>query len=483
MAEQQYTEHMTAERSAPPPDDPADLGRALAQLRAGWQSEPYPSAASRIDRLTRLIGLLVDYADRLCDAANTDYGHRSRHQTLIADIFVTIEALKHAKGRVRRWMRPEGRPVMAPLYLLGARAKIVPQPLGVVGVIGPWNFPINLLLSPLAGILSAGNRAFLKPSEHTPATSALLAEAIADRFAPDEIAVALGGIDVATAFSKLVYTGGERAAREVMRSAAENLTPVTLELGGKSPVFVSRTADLAQTARRLVGGKMLNSGQVCIAPDTVYVPAESLERLGQALVDEAARVVPDAVHNPDYSAVVNTSQYNRLQGYLDEVEAAGCRVLRAENATGDAQTRRMPMTVALDPPPAVRMMVQEIFGPIFVLKPYANFIEAIESVRAGARPLVSYYFGKAKREIDALLYTTISGGLVINDVIMQYTVESLPFGGVGASGMGAYHGIEGFRTFSHRKAVYRQTAVDSAALVRPPFTSLTDRILRLAIRR
>ncbi|MCF4167298.1 coniferyl aldehyde dehydrogenase [Zavarzinia compransoris] len=468
------------------PED--ELRLCLDRLRSGAAGEPYPTAARRIDRLNRCIALLVDNRARIAEAVAADYGHRSWHQTMIAEIFTTIEALKHARGRTRAWMRPERRPLPLHLSLLGASARVLHQPVGVVGVMGPWNFPVNLLVAPLAGILAAGNRAMLKPSEHTPHTASLLSDLFAERFDADEIGVATGGRAVSEAFSKLpfdhlIYTGGGEVAKLIMRAAADNLVPVTLELGGKSPVVIGRGADLAMAARRIIGGKMLNMGQVCLAPDYILVPAAARQGLADALVAEIGRMAPGGTDSPDVSAVINTAHYTRLAGQLSDAEERGAAILRAPGHRPQPAGRRMPITVVVDPPDDARIMQEEIFGPLIVLKSCTDFDAAVAAVNARPRPLALYYFGTDRAETRRLSRETTSGGVVINDVIMHYTIESLPFGGTGPSGMGAYHGADGFRRFSTPRAIYRQTFIDSSALVRPPFGPGRQRLLDLLIRK
>lgn len=470
------------------PPKPGDAVFALSPLsdglRARSRREPYPSAKVRKDRLSRLIGLLAANKVALCDAIRADYGARSPTQSLIAEIFVTMQTLRHARANVGRWMRPEGRSTKflgLPLSLIGARAEVFHQPLGVVGVIGPWNFPVNLLLSPLAGIFAAGNVAFLKPSEHTPATAALLDELIRKQFGGDELAVALGDVSVARAFSALpfdhlIYTGGEGAARHILHACADNLTPVTLELGGKSPVVISRGASIKSAATRIIGGKLLNNGQVCLSPDYLLIPREKLQDMAKALTDAASEMVPAASQNPDVAAVVNPSHFARIRDVLGDAAGRAVPVLAGADAAAPDGERRMPLTVVVDPPRDSRIMREEIFGPLMALKPYDSFSEATNFINAMPRPLALYYFGSNEDEIKELKTQTVSGSLVVNDVIMQYTIEDLPFGGVGPSGMGRYHGYDGFKTFSNARAVYRQAWPDTSAMVRPPFVPWKARL-------
>jgi coniferyl-aldehyde dehydrogenase len=456
----------------------------LAQLADGP-----PSAAVRIDRLDRAIGLLVDHADAIADALREDFGHRSVHGSLVTDVAASIEPLKHAKGHVRRWMRRERRSVSpAALALLGARAWIDYQPKGVVGLIAPWNFPFNLTFGPLAGILAAGNRVMIKPSEFTPRSSELMRTMIAGVFDDTEIAVFTGGSDVggqfsALPFDHLIFTGATSIARHVMRAAADNLVPVTLELGGKSPAIVGRDADLELAAKRLMFGKTLNAGQVCVAPDYALVPHDRVEPFVDALTRAVQGMFPRLHDNPDYTSIVNARHHDRLLGYLDDAKAKGA-TLQSLGAAGETfADRRIAPTVVLGANDTMDVMRDEIFGPILPLVPYDGIDAAITHINAHARPLSLYYFGNDRDEQERVLARTVVGGVTINDTIMHLTMDDLPFGGIGPSGMGAYHGWEGFRTFSHARSVYRQSRFDISAMLRPPYGKTIERVLGFKIRR
>jgi coniferyl-aldehyde dehydrogenase len=449
------------------------------QRQAGLEEGPI-GAATRRDRLERAIGLLKTHERRLVDALSADFGHRSEHQSLFTDIAGSIGPLRHAQKHLERWMRPERRKVGPfPLNLLGARARVEYQPLGVVGVISPWNFPVNLTFTPLAGILAAGNRCMIKPSEYTPATSTLLAEIFPTAFDPLEIAVVTGGprtgADFAgLPFDHLLFTGATSVARHVMRAAAENLVPLTLELGGKSPVIVGRSVDMQRTTDSIMTGKMLNAGQICLAPDYVLVPEERLEEFVEASERSVTRMYPTLLDNPDYTSVINQRHLDRLNGYVEEARGRGVPVVEINPAGEDFRQQphfKMPPTLIIDPPDDLGVMQDEIFGPVLPVKRYARVEETIEYVNRRPRPLGLYYFGRDPDEERRVLSRTTSGGVTVNDVVMHVAQEDLPFGGVGPSGMGAYHGHDGFRTFSHAKAIFRQSRVDVAALagLRPPY--------------
>ena len=377
-------------------------------------------------------------------------------------------------------MKPEKRKTTpAILALFGAKAEVRFQPKGVIGIISPWNFPVNLTFTPLAGVLAAGNRAMIKPSEFTPATSALMAEMFAKVFSPEEIAVVTGGSEAGQEFAglpfdHLVFTGATAIAEHVMRAAAPNLTPLTLELGGKSPVIVSRSADMKTAAARIMNGKTLNAGQICLAPDYVLVPQDQM----QSFVDEArgavAGMFPTMKDNPDYTAIISQRHYDRISGYVEEARGAGATVLElkpeGENMT-QQEHRKIAPTLILDPSDDLKVMKEEIFGPVLPVKGYSTVAEAVAYVNAHDRPLGLYYFGEDLAEREGVLSTTTSGGVTVNDVVMHVAQEDLPFGGIGPSGMGSYHGHDGFKEFSHKKAIYTQMKKDIPQLkmLRPPY--------------
>jgi acyl-CoA reductase-like NAD-dependent aldehyde dehydrogenase len=354
---------------------------------------------------------------------------------------------------------------------------VLPQALGVVGIIVPWNYPVFLSMAPLAGALAAGNRVMLKPSEYTPETSALLARIISETFSPDLVAVTLGDSTVGRAFAQLpfnhlLFTGATSVGRDVMRAAAEHLTPVTLELGGKSPALVAPDANLARAAADIVYGKLLNSGQTCIAPDYVLVPGASLRRFVEALRKAVERYYPDA----QYTSIINGKQHQRLLGYLEEAAARG-----VETITLNA-TRGLAPTILINPPDDLKVMREEIFGPILPLKTYDSIDQAITYVNQHERPLALYLFTRSQSTIDSVLTRTISGGVCINDTLLHIAAEDLPFGGVGASGMGHYHGQEGFDTFSKLKPVFRRRWLGLGRMLRPPHSRLHDWMRKILIR-
>ena len=475
-------------------DAETQMQSVLDAQRADYIAEGGVSAATRKDRLNRGIDVCLKYQDKVIDALNSDFSCRPREVTLLTDIAASVTPMKHAVKHLDKWMRPMRRPTMFPLNLLGGRSRIEYQPLGVVGVISPWNFPVNLTFGPLAGILAAGNRAMIKPSEFTPATSEVMAEMVTEAWDEKEVAIFPGGPEVGQAFSglafdHLLFTGATGIARHIMTAAARNLVPVTLELGGKSPVILSRDADLEQAAQRIMLGKTLNAGQICLAPDYLMVPEEKLTETVEALKKVTAEMYPRLLDNPEYTSVVNERHYQRLKGYLaDAVErGAAPEAINPGNEDFAHQqgTHKIPPTLIVNPPEDSKVLEEEIFGPLLPIKTYKDFSETIAYVNANPRPLAAYYFGTNKAEEEAVLTKTTSGGACINDVIMHVSQEELPFGGVGPSGMGAYHGEAGFRTFSHAKSVYRQSRFNVAKIagLLPPYGPATEKSIKMQVKK
>lgn len=468
----------------------------LAQLQSGE-----PSAATRRDRLDRCIALLVDHQDELVDALDADFGGRAKTGSRLADIAASIAPLKHARAELVRWMRPAKRATSPRILgLIGAKAQIRYTPKGVVGVISPWNFPIQLIFGPLAGILAAGNRAMIKPSEFTPRVSALLQNLFARYFRSDEIAVVTGGAEMgqafgALAFDHLIFTGATSIARHVMRAAADNLVPLTLELGGKSPVILGQGADLAIAARRILNGKVMNAGQICLAPDYVLARNDQIAPFVEAMRASFAHMFPNGcLGSPDYTAIIHDRHVMRLQSYLDDAKALGAEIIsldpnpRTSNSDQPGHlnhSRWLAPTLVLNATPNMKIMREEIFGPLLPILSYQTLDEALAHINRGDRPLALYYFGTDNQEEERVLGATNSGGVTINDVIFHVAMEDLPFGGIGPSGMGYYHGHDGFLEFSHRRSVFRQLRADPGPLqiMRPPFGAALERYLRAQIRK
>ncbi|QLC21839.1 coniferyl aldehyde dehydrogenase [Parasphingopyxis sp. CP4] len=461
---------------------------ALEAQRAAFMAALPVSAETRKDRLTRVGRLLVDNADALCDAMSEDFGHRSKDQSMMTDIVSALGEVKYARKHVEKWMRPEKRSPRFPLGVFGAKARIEYQPLGVVGIIAPWNFPVQLTFSPLADALAAGNRVMIKMSEFTPVTSALVEKLIGESFSPEEIAVFNGGPEVGQAFSglpfdHLLFTGATSIGKHILHAAADSLTPVTLELGGKSPTIFGESADIEKGTSRVAMGKMMNAGQICLAPDYMMVPEAKEGDVIQGLSAAVGEQYPRLDANDDYTSIINDRHYERLQGYLKDAEEKGAELVEVNPGNEDfsaSNKRKMPLTIVRNPTDDMKVMQEEIFGPVLPIKTYKSVDEAIDYVNANDRPLGLYYFGSDSAEEQKVLSKTISGGSTVNDVIFHIAMDELPFGGVGPSGMGSYTGHEGFKTFSHAKSVYSQAKMDVAKMggFKPPFGKTTKSTIK-----
>lgn len=454
------------------------MGEILAKQKAANIRDGIPSAEQRIAWIDKSIDLLVTHGEALSQAMAEDFGHRSIDQSNLTDIAGSIGALKFSKKHLKKWMKPEKRGVEFPLGLLGSKAYIQYQPKGVVGIISPWNFPVNLTFAPLANVFAAGNRAMIKPSEFTEKTSELMKDLFSQYYTEEEVAVVTGGPDIGAAFSGLpfdhmIFTGATSIAHHVMRAAADNLVPLTLELGGKSPVILGKSADLDKAAARIMAGKTLNAGQICLAPDYAFVPEEKTRDFVGAATAAVGKMFPDGLKdNNDYTSVVNQRHFDRLNSYLDDAREKGAEVIEI-NPTGENFSQqphhKMAPHIVVNPTDDMKVMQDEIFGPILPIKSYTNTSDAVGYINDHARPLGLYYFGDDANEREMVLNNTTSGGVTVNDVIFHVAQEDLPFGGVGPSGMGAYHGKDGFYEFSHKKAVYTQTGSELLAMMRPPY--------------
>jgi coniferyl-aldehyde dehydrogenase len=457
--------------------DVFDAQRA-AFLRAGA-----PSLQERRTDLTRLADAIGSNAGRLAEAISADFGNRSRHETELGEIVPAQSAIRHTLRHLARWMQPKR--VSVGLELMPATARILYQPVGVVGIISPWNYPFNLAIVPLVAALAAGNRVMLKPSELTPRTSDFLAEFLAGLFPSDKVATIVGGPDIGQAFARLpfdhlLYTGSTTVGRLVMQAAAENLTPVTLELGGKSPCILGEDAALPSAVESIVYGKLLNAGQTCIAPDYVLVPERNLDEFVKLAVDTTEKFYPKLAGNPDYTSIINDRHYHRVAQYVAEAKASGTRVveINPRQETLPAETRKMPPTLVIEPGEDLALMREEIFGPVLPIKTYRGLDQAIDYVNSHPRPLALYYFGADAANRDTVLRKTISGGASVNTTLFHFVAENLPFGGIGPSGIGAYHGEFGFQTFSHRKGVFLQSRLSGARFLYPPFGRITNLMLK-----
>jgi coniferyl-aldehyde dehydrogenase len=463
--------------------DIARIDAAFAALHKASRRDVSPSLEQRRDRLRRLAGLTTDWARAFEAAISDDFGHRCVQETRLAEALVVEAEIAHALRHLRRWMRP--RRIATRLHFLPGWNRLMPQPLGVVGVIAPWNYPLQLTLAPVVAALAAGNRVMIKPSELVPRFSAALAAAVAAHFAADEIDVVTGEADVAQhvaalPFDHLVFTGSTRVGRLVAQAAARNLTPVTLELGGKSPAIIDRSADLAMAARRIAFGKLLNAGQTCIAPDYVLCPAGLQQPFVAQYRAAVAQLYGSDPGNPDYSAIISPAHYDRLERLLADAADKGAQVERlgAPGAAARA-ARKFPPSLVLNTRADMQVRQEEIFGPILPVIACETADEAIAFVAAGERPLALYWFGSDAAARDAVLRGTVSGGVTVNDCLLHLAQENQPFGGVGASGSGAYHGEWGFRAMSKEKPVFYQTRFSGSALFMPPYGATFDRLFAL----
>ena len=459
------------------------LHLALTMQRRAFEAERMPSLDVRRDRLARLLKMTREGGEALAAAMAKDFGHRARQESLLADVFTVESAARHALRHLRGWMKP--RRVSTPLHFLPGRNVLMRQPLGVVGIVAPWNYPYYLAMAPAVAALAAGNRVLIKPSELTPATSELLARLVAAHFKPEEMHVITGHAEVGKAFTglpfdHLFFTGSTVVGRHVAQAAAKNLTPVTLELGGKSPAIVDRSCDVELTASRLAFGKLFNAGQTCVAPDYLLVPRELVAPLSQKILAEMRRMYPRIAGNADYTSIATPRHHARLQGLIDDAARRGARVLRTHDELLDpSQDRRLVPALLLDVPPDAAVMQEEIFGPLLPIVGYDQVDEALAHVNGGDRPLALYWFGNDSAARDHVMQQTHAGGVTINDCLWHLGQEEQPFGGVGASGMGAYHGEWGFRTFSKEKPLFIQSRLAGTQLFQPPYGATFERLLGL----
>lgn len=471
----------------------ADLLAVLDNQRSAFRREGPVALETRIDRIDRCIALLVDNQDAICEAVDKDFGCRSKYVTKMTDIMTSVGSLKFVKKNIKKWMKPQKRSTPVPMGLFGAKAHVHYQPKGVIGIMTPWNVPVNMIFSPLADILGAGNRAMIKPSEFTPNTAELMKTLFSQYFEESEVTVVTGGPEVGAAFSALpldhiIFTGAGTIGKLVMRAASENMVPVTLELGGKSPVIVSDSFDIGLAAERIITGKAMNGGQLCISPDYCFIPQSRVEAFIQQCQDIIREQYPTVQNNPDFVACINERHFDRVKGYIDEAKSKGARVVQLSPQSEDWSSRevhKIPLHLIVDPDDSLACMQDEIFGAVLNIKPYNDVDEVIEFINQRERPLALYHFGNDKEEQQKVLRETISGGVSLNAVTMHVACDDMPFGGVGHSGMGNYRGYDGFRTFSHARSVYKQGFVDLAKLAGtlPPYGEKIANMLNSQIKK
>ncbi len=463
-----------------PSTDPLTLPHLLARQQAAFRSSPPPTAGQRRSYLRCLEKLLQANQGQIVAAVQADFGQRSRMETLLGEILTVLAACRYSRRSLEHWMRPQRRPVG--MVFQPALNWVEYQPLGVVGVIAPWNYPVLLTLGPLVDILAAGNHCLIKPSELTPHTNELLDKLLGEIFPPDHVGVVPGGVEVARAFcalpfDHLLFTGSTARGREVMHCAATNLVPVTLELGGKSPVILAEDFSVAQAARSVGAGKFFNAGQSCVSPDYALVPTDRAPEFTQDVLRTAERMFPSWEGNPDYTAIISSTHYTRLQELVAEAEQAGAQVLQHRQPKSTSG-RQFPPTVVLNPPTTCRLMQEEVFGPVLPVVGTSSVAQALAFVGARPRPLALYLYTHSQATRRQVLQGTTSGGVALNSTMVQVSQVALPFGGVGPSGMGAYHGRAGFERFSHPRAIHQSGPVKGFEILQPPHGRLSRWALR-----
>jgi len=458
------------------------LSRILSRQRAAFHRDGPPSLAQRKADLGKLKAAVLARRQEIEDALNADFGNRSAYETRIMELVPVVQTINYLRRNLKTWMRPQRRRIAA--HFTGARAYVVHQPLGVVGVVSPWNYPLSLALMPLATALAAGNRVMLKPSELAPSTATLLKRLLRDLYDEDQVSVVIGGAEVGATFASLpfdhlAFTGSTSVGRLVMKKAAENLVPVTLELGGKSPAIIGPDASIETAAMRIAYGKLANAGQTCIAPDYVLVPHAHAETFIGAYKNSIAKLYPNGIDSDNYTSVISAHHLDRLRDIVSDAKKKGARVIEVASSTVSGKgSRKFAPVIIFGATDSMAVMREEIFGPVLPVITYGDIDEAIAFINDRPRPLALYYFGGDSESRRKILERTTSGNVTVNDTLMHYVQNDLPFGGVGTSGIGAYHGPEGFKTFSHAKGIFEQSRWNLGGLLRPPFNRLTDAAIR-----
>lgn len=458
----------------------------LEKQKLAFQANPYLSVQARKQHLLALSEGVKRYQTRLCEALSADFSHRSQQETLMLEVFPVFETIRYVSSRLQRWMKPERRSVS--LWFKPSQARVMAQPKGVVGIIVPWNYPVSLALIPVIYALAAGNRVLVKLPEATPKTSFLLADLLHEVFPEEEVVAFSGGPEVGAEFSRLAFdhlffTGSTTVGKKVLQAASANLTPVTLELGGKSPTIIGRNYPLEKAVERIWLGKLLNAGQTCVAPDYVFLPQELIESFIQHSRAIVQKFYPQSYFQQDYSCIVDEKNFARLTSLLDEAVSLQVAVhAMLPNHHHKEHARCLNPMIVVDPPENLRLMQEEIFGPILPVKPYKVLDDALQYINAKPRPLAMYYFDEDKANINKVLKNTHAGGVTINHTVLHVAQDDLPFGGIGKSGMGSYHGKEGFDTFSHKKSIFYQSKLNTAFLLQPPYTAVTNWLIKLMLR-
>lgn len=464
------TEHLNA----------SPLTQLLQRQRSSYLAAPNPNYATRVEQLTRLKAAILQFKTPLVEALSQDYGHRSIDDSLISDIMPVINNINYSLKNLKKWLKPSAR--HAGLLLAPAKVTVHYQPLGVIGIIVPWNFPVMLSIGPLVTAIAAGNHAMLKLSEFTPATNQVIKQLLAQVFDESHVAVIEGEADVAAAFSALpfdhlLFTGSTTVGRHVMRAAANNLTPVTLELGGKSPVIIAPDMPLEIAVERMIYGKCLNAGQICVAPDYVLCPKAQVDEFIATYRTKFNAMYGAINHNKDYGSIINTRQFDRLMTVLEDAKAKGAQVISATDEAIDSQHRKLATQLITNTSEDMLLMQEEIFGPLLPIIGYDSLDEAIQYINQRARPLALYVMSFDEKSQQKILQQTHSGGVCINETVFHVAADDAPFGGIGPSGMGHYHGKEGFLTFSHAKTVLSRGRFNTGKFVHPPYGTVIQRIL------
>ena len=461
-----------------------DMQQKLDAMKAAFRKNPNPDLASRDKNLKHLGAMILDNVDAFCKAISEDFGHRSPIETRFAETANALSDIKHTRKQLAKWMSVEKR--TTGIHFLPAKNEVRYQPKGVVGVISPWNYPMSMAVNPTIGALAAGNRVMIKPSELTPATSDLLAKLFSQYFDEDHITVITGGPDVAQNFSALpfdhmLFTGSTNVGRLVMSAAAKNLTPVTLELGGKSPTILDDQYPMQTAVEKIVSGKLMNSGQTCIAPDYVLVPEQREAEFVKTYIKTVQRFYPTILDNPDFTAIISEGHFERISELIDDAKQKGANVIEIyqEESQKPANTRKMPPKIVTNISDDMKIAQEEIFGPVLPVIPYKTIDQALDYIMDRPHPLAFYGFSKDKEFVEKLLHNPLAGGVSINDTLMHIVQMDLPFGGVGSSGMGSYHGFDGFKTFSHAKAIFKQSGINARSMMYPPYGKSMDKILKM----
>ena len=461
----------------------SEAQRVFELQRKAYQKHPYPSLEERKELLTKIEKLLLDNVDAIAAAINKDFGHRCAEETKLLEIFTSVDGIRHTRKKVAKWMKPKKRHVSA-MFATG-KNRLIPQPKGVVGIVVPWNYPLFLAISPLTSAIAAGNRVMIKMAQNSKNLRELLADKFREAIPEDQVAI-LPGVSgtefTSLPFDHIVYTGSADSGRTVMRSAADNLTPVTLELGGKSPTIVCDDFDMNTAADRIMYAKYVNAGQTCLAPDYVFVPKSKRDEFVEAAKRIVAKRYPDT-NDSSYTSVIDEKSYRRLRATLDDAEKKGAKAVKLVPSAGfNDELRKFPPTVVLDATDDMTIMQEEIFGPLLPVKTYDSLDEVIQYVNAKDRPLGFYVFTNDKEKEEKLLMSTISGGVTVNNCVFHIAQHDLPFGGVGASGMGHYHGYEGFCELSKMRPVHKNPMFSGASLFYPPYKKRHARLFNLLLK-